>query len=146
MWHHDHSPGAAETCTVSKLLELRHIQLDQTVLLRSFPMPSTRNSGLPQVLHKVKTLSSCSPQHSGPECVQRKRESFLSLPGDCGRASGRPVILEGELPGDIPATCVSAYWLPGRCGLLPIPLSEQDRAAGHRGGRSFVILGSRAAG
>jgi hypothetical protein len=33
----------------------------------------------------------------------------------------QPVILEGELPGDIPETH-ARYWLPGRCGLLRLML------------------------
>jgi len=43
----------------------------------------------------------------------------------------QPAILEGELLGNIPEMRVSAAGCPGIAASSPIPLIEQERAAGH---------------
>jgi hypothetical protein len=51
-----------------------------------FPRVSTRKAFRPQFLHKRGLFLCCGGRGSDGEWLQRKRESFLSLPDDCGRA------------------------------------------------------------
>jgi len=48
-----------------------------------------------------------------PESGFSENVRFLSLPDGCGRASGKPAILEGELPGEDPGNAHARTGCPG---------------------------------
>jgi hypothetical protein len=82
-----------------------------------FPQRSTGKFHPPQFVHKGREFFYCWAQLCASEWVHRKRWIFWRAETmDLRQAGGRPVILEGELPGEIGNA--RAYWLPGHCGLL----------------------------
>src|SRR5579863_3046097 len=57
-----------------------------TASFLGFPRVSTRKAFRPQFLHKRGHFFCCEERGCDGKWLQRRRESFLSLPDDCGRA------------------------------------------------------------
>jgi hypothetical protein len=66
---------------------------------------------------------------------------FRGLPNDdCGDASGRPAILEGELPGENRKRAKRVAGCPGIAASSTIQFEELGWAVSHRRGCRVVVL------